>query len=214
MGRSRRLVIAVDCDDVLVDSALAVLDHYHATYGVRVPAAEAYSMDPDLWGVDHIDEAVKRVLRYHQTAEYQQLPPIRDAVGALRTLRDRHEIHLVTGRPDSLRSATLDWLTEHFPDVFASTEFTNFIVPTEHRHVTRSKADVCVGLAADILIEDNPHHARLVAGHGVHVLLYGDYPWNRTDGVVGPNVTRVRDWAEVLAFIDSYGAMIYPAVRG
>jgi uncharacterized HAD superfamily protein len=197
----KRLVIAVDCDDIIVESASAILKNYHETHGVEVPAAEMYSTDPRVWGVEHQDEAIARVYAYLRSEEHAMIPPVKEAVEALRALSKRHEIHLVTGRADFLKEATLAWIDEHFPGVFTSTEFTNFIVPTSHQHVTRSKADVARQLAADVFIEDHPHHARIVADAGVQVLLY-DWPWNRSIGAGVANVTRVRDWREIVDRID------------
>ena len=204
MAPVKRLIIAVDRDDVIVASALAILKYYHETYGIEVLPAEAYSNDPRIWGVTHADERIERITEYLKTVEYQQLPPIRDAISALRKLKKHHEIHLVTGRVDFLRAPTLAWLDEHFPDVFASTEFTNFIVTAENKHITRSKAEVCNQLAADIFIEDHPHHAQLVADTGVQVLLFGDYPWNRDVELTSPNITRVKDWDLVLEYIQHH----------
>jgi uncharacterized HAD superfamily protein len=198
----KRLVIAVDCDDVIVNSALELLKHYHKTYGVEVPPAEAYSNDPKIWGVKDVDERIERVTEYLKTAEYQSLPPIKAALEALLALKEQHELHLVTGRVEFLKPSTLAWIDKHFPGVFTSIEFTNFIVPASHKHVTRSKADIARQLAADVFIEDHPHHARIVADAGVQVLLY-DWPWNRSIGEGVANVTRVRDWREIVDFIDN-----------
>jgi uncharacterized HAD superfamily protein len=198
----QHLVITVDCDDVIVESSFALLEHYSQTYGVDVPPELLYTASPAQWGVAHDDEAIARVYKYLRSEDSQAKPPSPAAIQALRRLAADHELHLVTGRADFLQASTLAWLKKYLDGVFSSTEFTNYIVPTSHKHITRSKAEVCKQLNADILIEDHPHHAEIVAATGTDVLLFGDLPWNRHATLTASGVTRVKDWAAVVSHID------------
>ena len=46
----KRLVIAVDCDDVLVSTAPYFVDTYNNTYGTSGTLEYAHSPDPSVWG--------------------------------------------------------------------------------------------------------------------------------------------------------------------
>ena len=76
-------------------------------------------------------------------------------------------------------------------NLFKSIEFTNLYWSTY-----RPKGDVCRQLGVDILIDDYLEHALAAAECGIEVLLFGDYPWNRADGLP-ICVRRVRDWSHV-----------------
>ncbi len=65
-----------------------------------------------------------------------------------------------------------------------------------------TKGDICQGLNADVLIDDNLKHLVHAAECGVEGLLwFGSYPW-QTDEVVERGVKRCADWDEVLQEIN------------
>ena len=188
----KKLIIAVDCDDVLVPMAPLILEYYEKTYGTHIELKDFYSRDLSIWGVPDIATAIERVEAYTRTEECQHTKPFEDAIKSIHELAKYHELHLVTGRPDFLTEATKNMLTQHFPGIFTSLEFTNFF-----GQKARSKADVCMQLSADYLIEDHLHHASVVAECGTKVLLFGDYPWNQSKQLPD-NIQRVHDWPEVV----------------
>jgi uncharacterized HAD superfamily protein len=189
----KKQIIAIDCDDVLVPTAPMILAHYNSTYGTAIALKDFYSNELSVWGVEDGTIARDRVDAYLETEEYQNATPFIEAIDAIHTLGEYHELHLVTGRTDILTTATEKMLTEHFPGLFTSLEFTNFF-----GEKARSKAEVCLQLGADYLIEDHLHHAKVVAECGTNVLLFGTYPWNQTDEPLPSNIRRVQNWQEVV----------------
>lgn len=183
-------VIAIDCDDVIVGTAPAVIANYNATYGTSVLLSDYYGLDVSVWGTDDAT-AIKRVQEYQMTAEFQQMPPFKEAIDVITKLADHYELHVVTGRHDFLAQATSAMLQEYFPDIFKVIEFTNYFSDS-----STSKATVCSAMGARYLIDDHLHHANVVAQAGIEVLLFGDYPWNQAE-VLAPNITRVKDWHAV-----------------
>jgi 5'(3')-deoxyribonucleotidase/dephospho-CoA kinase len=183
--------IAVDCDDVLVETAPLILDHYNKTYGTQLELKDMYSKDLKVWGVPDAATAIERVEGYLKTDEYRNAPPLQEAIAATKRLAKYYELHIVTGRTEFLAVATQAMLDQYFPGVFQSIEFTGFFGDT-----ARSKAGVCKELGADLLIDDHVHHAMQVAESGIDVLLFGEYPWNQTTELPS-NVRRVRDWEAV-----------------
>jgi uncharacterized HAD superfamily protein len=187
----KKLIITVDYDDVIVPTAELTLRHYNEVYGTKLELKDFYSNDLSAWNVPDEATAIARVESYAMTDEFQHAEPLVDAVEVIRRLSKYHELHIVTGRADFLTRATTSMLAKHFPDIFQSIEFTNFFCEK-----ARPKAEVCRSLHADVLIEDNLHHAATVAECGIAVLLFGDYPWNESEQLPA-NIQRVRGWREV-----------------
>jgi len=188
--------IAVDCDDVIVNTAVSTLDHYNRMYGTHVELKDLYSNDLSLWGTPDEATAVRRVDTYVQSSEFFELMPTRATVEALNELAKYYELHIVTGRPSIVEQATLRWIKQVLPGIFQLVIFTNFFVVDENQPRPRSKADVCAELGVNYLIDDHLHHAEVVAATGIPVLLFGNYPWNVADQLP-KGVRRVSDWVEV-----------------
>ncbi len=187
----KKRIIAIDCDDVIVETAPAILDFYNRNYNTVIELENFYSQDLTLWGAADPQTAIDRVDQFLRTDEYQRLAPFQEAVEVITELATYHELHIVTGRGDFLAKPTEDMLDKYFPGIFQSIEYTNFFGTQP-----RSKADVCKQLGADLLIDDHLHHATVVAATGVEVYLFGNYPWNATDQLPAL-VTRVADWHAV-----------------
>jgi uncharacterized HAD superfamily protein len=186
----KKLRIAVDCDDVITPTASLITDSYNKTYGTSVALKDFYG-DFKAWGTPDEATAIARIDAYLMSEEYQQSEPFAEAIDVLRQLAAKHELHMVTGRGDFLGEATHAMLDKYFPDIFSSVEFTHFFGDNP-----RPKSDVCQQLNIDVLIDDHPHHASIVAACGIRVLLFGDYPWNADADVASP-IERARDWHEV-----------------
>jgi 5'(3')-deoxyribonucleotidase len=191
MNAMTKQIIAIDCDDVILETAQLILNWYNHTYGTRLQPSDYYSDSPAAWGVADDAIAIKRVDRYLATEEYFKAPPLPGAVTITQRLSAHYELHVVTGRADFLRPATTTTLERYFPGVFASIEFTNFF-----NQRIRSKSEVCRQLGVDILIDDHLHHALDVAKIGTKVLLFGNYPWNQTR-YLPANIQRANTWHDV-----------------
>lgn len=192
MATLSRLTIAIDCDDVIVATAPAIIDFYNARYGTQIDMKDFYSTDHTaVWGAPDEQTAIRRVDEFLRSSEFQRLPPFREAIAAIQQLKARHDLHIVTGRSDYLADATHAMLEQYFPATFRSVEFTNFFTDKP-----RPKSQVCQDLGADLLIDDHLHHAEVVAACGIPVLLFGDYPWNQTDNLPA-TITRVSGWSDV-----------------
>lgn len=185
-----KTIVAIDCDDVIVGTAPAVIANYNALYGTNARLSDYYGLDVSVWGTDDAT-AIKRVQEFQMTPEFQQMPPFKEAIDVIAQLADKYELHVVTGRHDFLAQATSAMLQEYFPDIFQSVEFTNYFSDS-----STSKATICTAMGAQYLIDDHIHHANVVAETGIDVLLFGDYPWNQTE-TLAPNITRTKDWHEV-----------------
>lgn len=183
-------IIAIDCDDTIINTASNFLDYYNNTFGTNVELKDYYSSDLSLWKADR-ETFDARVHSYLNSADYQNITPFDDAINVIDQLSDKFELHIVTARPDSLVDITKSMLQLHFPDKFNSIIFTNDLSSKK-----RTKAEVCNELSASYLIDDHIHHAEIAAEHGISVLLFGDYPWNETSNLHA-NIQRVQNWHQI-----------------
>ena len=188
----KRLVIAVDCDDVLVSTAPYFVDTYNNTYGTSGTLEYAHSPDPSVWGASE-EVIVERWFGMTRTDGYKGLSPDPDEVKVLRNLAKIHELHLVTARKEEEREFTQTMLDRNLDGVFTSMKFVGW---------EGSKDDVCQALRADVLIDDNFRHLVSARDCGVSGLLwFGDYPW-QTEDLSDMPIVRCRDWREVEAEIE------------
>lgn len=186
------MTIAVDMDDVVIETAQAIVDHVKETYDAPITISNFYSRDPNLWGAPDAETAIARVNAFLDTEEYFESAPAQEAIHALKGLNHYHNLYIVTGRPDFTELATRKWLQQHLPDLFADVIFTNYFDDTK----VRTKGDVCRELGADALIDDHIDHCESALEKGVKPYLFGDYPWNSSEDVP-EGITRVMHWPDV-----------------
>lgn len=190
----KRLVIAVDCDDVLVPTMAFFVDAYNKKYGTNVQIQRLHEEDYDGWGVAR-DVLLERLGGLQNTDDYRSLGPSEDEAEVLQDLAKAHELHVVTARNVHEAELTQAVLDRDVPGVFASLELVGN---------AGSKGEVCKRLNADILIDDNLHHLKDAIQLGLPpegAILFGDYPWNSQD-VTPTSLTRCKDWKAVGKEID------------
>lgn len=194
----KRLVIAVDCDDVLIPTTPWFVAQYNKQYGTSVTLADAHIESDAIWGVSH-DEMLRRLAQMMNTDDYRLLGPSLEEVEVLRYLAEHHELHLVTARKEVERAATQAVLDRDLAGVFTSMEFVGW---------QGSKGDICQRIGADVLIDDNARHLHNALEHGLSVggaILFGEYPWNaesRDDG----ELKYCSTWNDVKTIVDKLAA--------
>lgn len=182
----RRLVIAVDCDDVLLDSTAFIVGKYNEQYGAAVTLQEAHTPGNPDWGAER-DEVYRRIDAIQLSREYGALAPTDEVITGVRELAAHHELHLVTARSEAVMSVTKRMIEQYFPGCFTS---------IEHVGQLRAKSEICCAINADVLIDDNIKHLHDAAENGIdHLLWFGNYPWQvALEAPIG--VARCRDWQE------------------
>lgn len=192
-------VIALDIDDVLVDTAGHMMSSYNDSYGTKMTRYDYYSKDLTVLGVDDYDIAAKRFEKYIRSGALTNATPLPEAVETVKRLSRHYDFVGVTSRPEYIAEATGEWLKQHFGVVKAV--FTSFIMGgSDHQGTMLSKAEVCTDINAKYMIEDHLHHALPVADSGVRVFLM-DQVWNQSDDLP-ENIIRVKSWQEIEAYLD------------
>lgn len=193
----RRLVIAVDCDDVLLPSSEAIVAHYNKEYGTTVHLDDFYERNPEQWGVTSLDEVYERIRLYFLSDAFPaEVKPFDDAIVAIKQLAERHELHLVTGRGPAVEAVTHAMIDTYFKGQFVSVEHTGAYLRGDGTMGRRTKGEVCAATKADILIDDNLDHAKSVLDSGIEtVLLYGTYAWTTKE--VLARAVHCESWADI-----------------
>lgn len=183
----RRLVIAIDCDDVLVPSTRFIVDEYNRRYGTTVTYARAHESGNEQWGATR-EEARDRIYDIQLSSEYGAVAPYDDAIHAIKRLAVKHELHLVTARDTKVLGVTEAMIERYFPGCFDA---------LEHVGLDGTKGDICQRLVADALIDDNLKHLTHAAECGVENLFwFGDYPWNK-EGSTPRGLIRCASWSDI-----------------
>ncbi len=193
----KKLIIAIDFDDVLVESSRLLPALFNKKYNTNLRFEDMYCARYEAFGVTTQLEAIRRLHAVMETPEYIDIPPTKNAIEVVKRLAQNHELHVVTGRASFLEPYTHTTLEKYFPGCFASVEHTNHFHDGGTNTIRRTKSEVCQQLKANILIDDLPSHIDDVLQSGVsEVVLFGQYPWNK-DITVEPAVRRCNDWSAV-----------------
>lgn len=190
-----RLIIAVDCDDVLINATHYLVGTYNERYGTSVQLAHAHMSKNPEWRAAR-SEVFRRIHEIQRSEGYAAIAPSAQTIGAISDLTGRHDLHLVTARSDEILDVTRLMLDTFFRDSFLS---------VEHVGPDRSKGEVCASLHADILIDDNLRHLEDASAHGVKGLLwFGAYPWQDPQTSNSDSIVRCINWAEVRERIEHF----------
>jgi 5'(3')-deoxyribonucleotidase len=194
-----RPIIAFDCDDVIVATGSLLVGHYNKLHGTIVQPSDFYSKDYEhVWKAEP-ETAIRDLFAFLLTDEYANLPPMVGAVEVLRELADNYTLYVVTGRPDATEEATTQWIEKYLPGIFERVVFTNFFKLNDSKGVLRTKADACIELGAEYLVDDHVHHIQNVAERGLTGLLFGDLPWEQPNHLP-QGAVKVKDWHELLVY--------------
>jgi 5'(3')-deoxyribonucleotidase len=202
----KKLVIAIDCDDVLITTSPHLVDYYNKTYGTALELRHIYNgAELKAWGTDRQEVAVSRIQDFSLTDEHAAIQPDAKSIVAVKELARHHELHLVTGRAAFLEPVTRRMLDEYFPDCFQTVEHTSYLDPSTDVALQRTKGGVCRAIGADILIDDHVKHGETAIGIVGEVIVFGEYPWNQRE-VLPEGMVRCADWEAVVAEVEEYAA--------
>jgi uncharacterized HAD superfamily protein len=190
-------IIAVDADDTLFDETNAIrlfinheygLQHTEADYLVSAPYSGYWER---LWQRE--PEQMRDMYNNFLSSSYKKnVKPIKDAFQALRKLKEKYELVVVTSRSNDLVDVTRDSLTMHYPNLFNDVHF----VALWGNGQKVTKAKICNEIGASYLIDDYIEHCRLAAEANVQAILFGDYGWSRVQ-TLPRKVVRCKDWKAV-----------------
>ncbi|KAF9576546.1 hypothetical protein EC968_008024 [Mortierella alpina] len=205
---SPRKVIAVDLDEVLARTTLAIADFHNDTYGTTLTMDDFVSYDyTQVWGGTR-EESIAKWRLFFDSPYFLKVEPVEGSLETLKLLKARRfSLVIVTARQQFVADLTKKFVDRHFPGIFESIYFANHFLTEEEKltFISKPKSVICRDVHAQLLIDDSLENATEVAKAGIPVLLFdlqGAYKWNKLgDGQQLPDkVTRVKSWKEVQAW--------------
>lgn len=184
------IVVAIDADDVLYETAPASVAFFNDRYGNALTLDDMFKTPTvEKYGTDDMRIIMARVTEF-TLAMADELPVIDGArQGVQGLLNIGCQLHLVTGRSRATREMTECAIERDFPGCFASMEFTDSLNPEEKR----TKQQVCEQLGARAIVDDLIIPSLPVSTTGI---VFGDYPWNQGSELPKGDV-RCVDWTAV-----------------
>jgi 5'(3')-deoxyribonucleotidase len=186
----RRLVIAVDCDDVLIETTRFLVKDYNNKFSTNVTLGDAHKPNNPDWGTDDNGLILDRLSEIQNSKEYAEIKPITEAINAIHRLVKDNELHLITARDGSVEVATMAMLDKYFSGCFKS---------VEHVGKARSKGEVCHQIKVDVLIDDNIRNLLSALDYGMPsggAFHFGNYIWNQLDNPI-EDVIECPNWGAV-----------------
>jgi 5'(3')-deoxyribonucleotidase len=188
-------LIAVDVDDVVYPLVPSLIEYLDTEHKVRLTEHDFKEYDlRKVWGGG--PEEATKVFEAYKHHVGVQIAPIKGAVEALQKLSKKYEVIVLTARDISNFPRTSAWVERHFPEIFKDVHLIGNKQDSENY---RTKADVCIELGVQCLVDDNLNNVLETHAVGVKTLLFGNYSWNQTDELP-EGVTRVKDWQAVLEY--------------
>jgi 5'(3')-deoxyribonucleotidase len=185
-------VVAIDLDDVLVNTAPLVLEYFNKLYGTGLTLKDIYHSPMRTWDKPNGPTAIKQVDDFLASDDYMdQVKPVDGARASIERLANRFELHIISSRSDCLHSITSQLVATYFSDLFKSVHLMGFdgLLPT-------TKIALCKTIQATILIDDSVRQITAATEGGIRGILFGNYPWNQAE-ISADTSIRARNWTQV-----------------
>ena len=185
--------VGVDIDEVIADSCAAYLPVLNELFGKNLGREDLTRFDFEIT-YDLSETDMKRFWgHFARTGGWERIAPVEGAAAALARLKVRHEVVIVTGRPEEfVGEKTRRWIAAHAIPHDALV----FMGEGDKEEAVRRALD---GKGLDALVEDHWGFAEKVAARGVPVYLV-DAPWNRA-APPHPKVRRVAGLLEAVEIL-------------
>lgn len=194
----KRLIIAIDCDDVLVPTTEYLVTQYNKLYKAQVQLRDAHLDNNPEWVAVGKQKVLERLHSIQLSKGFQALSPFADAVEVVNALAQEHELHLLTARSLEVADTTNKMIERYFKGCFTG---------VQHVGVDLPKGVICAQLHADVMIDDNLNYLRSVVKQSIPLAIwFGDFPWQHEHANELHSVQRCSNWAVVREVIDDYAA--------
>ncbi|MCL2037894.1 DHH family phosphoesterase [Candidatus Saccharibacteria bacterium] len=199
LKNNQKPVIAVDIDDVLSDTANWFIAESKQRWNCDLTIDEYSEGWGEVWKVDR-DEWRRRYLEFVGDEEYlKKIKPIdlKSSLAVLRELKKNHKLVILSSRPQEVHDQTRKWIKKYYNGIFEEIIFVDFWNETgwNRSGALKTKAEICVKIGADFLIDDQPKHVNSLEKCATKGILFGDYPWQKVE--ISPVAENVRNWHEI-----------------
>ncbi|MHB1127754.1 MAG: 5' nucleotidase, NT5C type [Bacillota bacterium] len=174
--------IGVDIDGVLGDILTITVAELNSAYGKELGVKDICDYDLSrVYGVSR-----EELIDFFKDKEYllfDIMQPMPGAVLAMKMLKERHSVHIVTARPEFQRAGTEKWLRRH------GVPYDSLLLLGNH-----DKRGVCLELGIEVFVEDRLQNALDLSAEGIRVMLM-DAPHNQ--GELPHMIYRMHSWDEI-----------------
>ncbi|KAG8940780.1 hypothetical protein FRC04_005049 [Tulasnella sp. 424] len=187
MNDTKGPLIAVDMDDVLAMTNANVVEWHNRNHGSDMTLNDCHYYHywkNAHWGTR--EETLNKLSVYHRSDDFRNLKPVPYAAEGLAGLKSLgFRLVIITARSHEYADVTHAWIEENLPGVFEDVICTAMFAKgspdaaEENPWAGKSKVEVIKSLGAVLLIDDALENAIICAAAGIHVLLFGDYPWSK-----------------------------------
>jgi uncharacterized HAD superfamily protein len=192
--------IGIDIDDVLVETWDAICAYHNHTFGTHFTQDDGkmYSLSA-IFG--RSDEQIRQELNdFYYSPYYMNMKPVPESVTEILSMKEDHELHIISSRPNYSIDHTKKWLEQYFPQAFFRIHITRHVNPYgDNEDGKLSKAEVCQQESIQLLIEDSVDYLKECTSENTNGILI-DKPWNQ--GSLPPYTTRVFSWKEIVETIN------------
>lgn len=195
MKLSSKRIIAVDVDDVIAANAIGFIEYSNKKYGTHLTVDDYQEHWGEIWKTDY-EEAERRAIEYHESGHIATYGVIEGAYDVLKELKERFTLVILTTRRNSINQLTEEWINKYYPDIFDKLIFSGFFDSPTKKSLQMTKGELAKSIGANYLIDDQLKHVLSIAETGIKGLLFGEYSWNRIEGLP-LGVVRVKNWEEI-----------------
>ena len=192
----KRLLIATDLDDVLVDLVTPFTDFYNKKHLTRITKKDFVNYDFSQVLSVESQEGERRVVSFLKSSQFEEIQPFSDAVDITKILkRQGHKLVVITSRRPFNQGYTREWLQHYFKGIFSGIYFSHnhFVGGTE-----KTKGDICEERGVDLFIDDILEYCVQVNQKGIWSFLFNQ-PWNQDYfPQQGSRIVRVNSWRDIL----------------
>lgn len=188
------MIIGIDIDEVLAELIVDILKFYNKKDNTNIEKKDVFHFDfKYIWKLSN-EETSNRFYEFFRSENFSKIQPLKGSIEGIQELAKKHELHLITARPDDIKETTLSWIKTHYPTVFKEIHFTNHWGNGVGN--PKTKGEICKELNIDLMIEDCLEYALSITSKGIPVILM-DQPWNQTNDSF-KDIKRVNSWDEAI----------------
>lgn len=192
MKKNKKIIVAIDVDEVSLDFMNPLLEYHNDKYGTSLKREDFKSFNLwETWGGTR-QEAVKKVYDFFNSPYSENIKPIKGSQESINILSKNKDLVIATSRPGYLHSRTIGMLSKYYSGMFKDFYFTYQF----DRNNGNRKKNICLEKNVDFIIDDVIDNV-LACSSVVKKAFLFDSPWNQINNLP-ENVGRVHSWKEVL----------------
>lgn len=183
----RRLKIACDIDDVILEYVATLTQFYNKVYDENLQTSDVHCWDlKTIYEKASTPEATKALMdSFVQHPTFTTMPEVPGATASIRRLIDEgHELYFISARGSKAIDSCYRWFYEHN-------------LPLKNIYFNRDKAWLVDKLGIEVFIDDGMHNLNDIGSKTQATTIVFDRPWNRQAPATTAHY-RAKDWPQVL----------------